>query len=380
MAGNTPFKRWKREVHEGGVADPCIVRLPTSRRASESGAVRRQFAHAVDIAPTVLELVGIAPPAEIEGIAQSHLDGTSFAYVLGDGGGRQAGRHLTQHFEMLSSRAIYHDGWKAVTYHPVGPIYDDGLRANAPWDEDVWELYHVTEDVSESRDRAAEFPEKVAELVALWWEEARRNDVLPLDNRVLEVIAHKHDHRRLQETYRYFQGGAPVPEWVAVDTRNRSHEISLTIEVPDGEAPEGTLLALGCALGGWSFHVFDGRLRYVHNLHGQRLYEVGADRTLGAGHHKVVFRFEKDEALGGMATLVQDGVVVGTGEVKRFTPVAFNELMIGLTCGYEWGPAVGGDYEAPFAFNGAILRAEVTATGPVVRDPVAEVAAILASQ
>jgi arylsulfatase A-like enzyme len=380
MAGNTPFKRWKREVHEGGVADPCIVRLPISRRSSDGGGVRRQFAHAIDIAPTVLELVGIAPPAEIEGIAQSHLDGTSFAYVLGDGGDRQASRHLTQHFEMLSSRAIYHDGWKAVTYHPVGPIYDDGLRANAPWDDDVWELYHVTEDVSESRDRAAEFPEKVAELVALWWEEARRNDVLPLDNRVLEVIAHKHDHRRLQETYRYFQGGAPVPEWVAVDTRNRSHEISLTIEVREGEAPEGTLLALGCALGGWSFHVFDGRLRYVHNLHGQRLYEVGADRTLGTGPHKVVFRFEKDEALGGMATLVQDGVVVGTGEVKRFTPVAFNELMIGLTCGYEWGPAVGGDYEAPFAFNGTILRAEVTATGPVVRDPVAEVAAILASQ
>ena len=158
MAGNTPFKRWKREVHEGGVADPCIVRLPTSRRASEGGGVRRQFAHAVDIAPTVLELVGIAPPAEIEGIAQSHLDGTSFAYVLGDGGDRQAGRHVTQHFEMLSSRAIYHDGWKAVTYHPVGPIYDDGLRANAPWDDDVWELYHVTEDVSESRDRACRVP------------------------------------------------------------------------------------------------------------------------------------------------------------------------------------------------------------------------------
>ena len=94
----------------------------------------------------------------------------------------------------------------------------------------------------------------------------------------------------------------------------------------------------------------------------------------------MAFRFEKDEGLGGQATLVQDGVVVGTGAVKRFTPVAFNELMIGLTCGYEWGPAVGDDYEAPFAFNGTIVRAEVTATGPVVRDPVAEVAAILASQ
>jgi arylsulfatase len=380
MAGNTPFKRWKREVHEGGVADPCIVRLPAARRAAAGGGLRRQYAHAIDITPTLLELVGLAPPTEIDGIAQTHLDGTSFAHLLGEGGEDEAGRHRTQHFEMLGSRAIYHDGWKAVTYHPVGPIYDDGLRSNAPWDDDVWELYHVAEDVSESRDRAAEFPEKVAELVALWWEEARRNDVLPLDNRVLDVIAHKHDHRRLQSTYRYFQDGAPVPEWVAVDTRNRSHDIALTIEVPDGAEPSGTLLALGCALGGWSLHVIGGRLRYLHNLHGQRLYEVAAASELGPGRHEVVFRFEKDDFLGGRATLLQDGTAVGSGEVKRFTPVAFNELMIGLTCGYEWGPAVGGDYEAPFAFNGTIVRAEVTATGPVVRDPVAEVAAILASQ
>ena len=277
MAGNTPFKRWKREVHEGGVADPCIVRLPAARRPGENGGVRRQYAHAVDIAPTVLDLVGLAPPTHIDGIAQSHLDGISFGDVLGAGGETVPGRHLTQHFEMLGSRAIYHDGWKAVAYHPVGPIYDDGLRANAPWDEDVWELYHVAEDVSESHDRAAELPDKVAELVALWWEEARRNDVLPLDNRVLDVIAHKHDRRRYQQTYRYFQGGSPVPEWVAVDVRNRSHAMDVTVDIPDGVVPSGTLLALGCALGGWSFHVVDGRLRYLHNLHGQRLYEVVAE-------------------------------------------------------------------------------------------------------
>ena len=118
----------------------------------------------------------------------------------------------------------------------------------------------------------------------------------------------------------------------------------------------------------------------MHNLHGQRLYEVVAEVELGSGPHEVAFRFEKDELLGGRASLVQDGTEVGSGEVERFTPVAFNEVMIGLTCGYEWGPSVGGDYEAPFAFNGTIVRAEVTATGPVVRDPVAEVAAILASQ
>src|SRR6202042_2377120 len=148
------------------------------------------------------------------------------------------------------------------------------------------------------------------------WEEARRNDVLPLDNRVLEVIAHKHDQRRQQTICRYFQGGAPVPEWVAVDTRNRSHDISITVEVPDGEVPEGTLLALGCALGGWSFHVFEGALRYVHNLHGQRLYEVRADALLGAGRHEVLFRLERDELPGGRGPPLQAGAAVGTGVVS----------------------------------------------------------------
>ena len=381
MAGNTPFKRWKREVHEGGVADPCIVRLPESRGTGAAGVLRRQYADAVDIVPTVLELVGLDAPGEIDGIVQSHLDGTSFSYVLGQDGEFERDRHLTQHFEMLGSRALYHDGWKAVTFHSVGPLYGDGLSPNAPFEDDVWELYHVTEDVSEVHDRAAEFPDKVEQLIELWWAEARRNDVLPLDNRVLEVMAHgRPDHRQRRETFRYFQGGAAVPETVAVNVRNRSHSIVVEIDVADNVLANGTLLALGCALGGWSLHFLEGRLRYVHNLQGQTLYQVVSREVLGRGRHQVEFRFEKDEGAGGRATLLQDGEVVGTGVVDRFTPVAFNEVGIGLTCGYEWGPAVGSDYLAPFPFSGTIVRAEVRATGPVFRDPVAEVAAILASQ
>ena len=267
-----------------------------------------------------------------------------------------------------------------MTFHPVGPLYDDGLRASGPFDEDVWELYHVAEDVSEVHDLAAEFPEKVAELVALWWEEAKRNAVLPLDNRVLEAIVHKHDRHRHQQTYRYFQGGAQVPEWVAADVRNRSHAMSVTVEIPHGVVPSGTLLALGCGLGGWSLHLLDGRLRYVHNLHGLRLYEIASDTVLAPGRHHLEFRFDKVEGAGGRAALFVDGRRAGEAEVERFTPVAFNEVGIGLTCGYEWGPSVGGDYVAPFPFVGTIVRAEVSVTGPVVHDPVAEVAAISASQ
>ena len=367
-----PRRRSRRPLHRPAAREPpnrCRRRAPPAVRA------RSRYR------PYGARAGRPRAPDEIDGIVQSHLDGTSFAYVLGQGGEYEPDRHLTQHFEMLGSRAIYHDGWKAVTFHPVGPLYDDGLSPNAPFDDDVWELYHVAKDISEVHDRAAEFPDKVVELIRLWWAEARRNDVLPLDNRVLEVIAHgRPDRRERRETFRYFQGGAPVPETVAVNVRNRSHSMVLEVEVPENVVPNGTLLALGCALGGWSLHFLEGRLRYIHNLQGQTLYQVVAGEVLGPGRHHVEFRFEKDEAAGGRATLLQDSAVVGTGDVDRFTPAAFNEVGIGLTCGYEWGPAVGDDYLAPFPFSGTIVRAEVTATGPVLRDPVAEVAAILASQ
>ena len=380
MAGNTPLKRWKREVHEGGVAVPCIVSWP-GKFGRSAGGIRRQFAHVIDVLPTVLELVGLSAPDAISGVPQSHLDGTSFAYLLDAEGEAESGRHLTQYFEMLGSRAIYHDGWKAVTFHSVGPLYDDGLRANAPFEEDVWELYHVAEDVSETIDLASQHPERLSDMMARWWEEARRNDVLPLDNRPLEAIAHpKPDRRRPHSSYRYFQGGAPVPESVAIKLCNRSHEITVTLEVPDPLVPSGVLIAQGCTLGGWSLHLVDGQLRYVHNLYGRTRSLIQADRPLGPGRHTVKLVFEKDDGAGGSALLEQDGDVVAEGSVDRFTPAVFNEVGIGLTCGYEWGPAIGEGYEAPFAFNGTISRAVVSATGPMVVDPVLEVAAILAMQ
>jgi arylsulfatase A-like enzyme len=380
MAGNTPFKRWKREVHEGGVADPCIVSWP-ARLGDAAGSVRRQFAHAIDVLPTVLEVAGIDAPPTIEHVPQTPIDGISFAYLLEAGADAVPERHTTQYFEMFGSRALYHEGWKAVTFHAIGPLYDDGLNPNAPFDDDVWELYHVAEDLSETTDLAAQEPHRVADLVARWWEEAERNQVLPLDNRVLWTLAHpKPSPRRPRDEFRYFPGGAQVPEHVAVNVRNRSHLLRVEVDVPAGTVPEGALLALGCVLGGWSVHVLGGRLRYVHNLYGKERQLVEAEGPLPAGRHVVELAFEKDEKHGGHATLRCDGATVGEAAIARFTPAGFNGVGIGLTCGYEWGPAVGEGYTAPFPFNGSIVRAEVLATGPIVRDPVVELAAILAEQ
>jgi arylsulfatase len=392
MAGNTPFRRWKREVHEGGIADPCIIAWPAG--GFEPGGIRHQFAHAVDVLPTVLEFAGVEPPGEIDGIAQTAIDGVSFSYLLGPAGRLAPERHQTQYFEMFGSRAIYHQGWKAVTFHPVGPLYDD-QNPNDSFDDDVWELYHVAEDLSESRDLAGERPELLASMIDLWWEEARRNQVLPLDNRALWALVNpKPDDRRPRSEFRYFPAGSIVPETVAVNVRNRSHALIVDLTIPGpgpgpgagpgaglGPGPaDGVLLALGSVLGGWSLHVLDGKPRYVHNLYGKERHVVEASTALASGDHRIEYEFTKDDGLGGVGVLRCDGVEVGRAQIPRFTPSGFNAAGVGLTCGYEWGPAIGTGYEAPFPFAGVIRRAVVETRGPVVRDPLAELEAILAQQ
>jgi len=385
MAGNTPFKRWKREVHEGGVADPCIISWPsrlTGGGGGAGGAIRHQYAHAIDVVPTVLELIGLSPPEVLDHAPQTHLDGTSFADLLRPGAEAEPGRHLTQYFEMFGSRAIYHDGWKAVTFHPVGPIYGDDLDPNASFDDDCWELYHVAEDLSETRDLAEVEPERVRRMVDLWWSEAEANQVLPLDNRVLWALVHpRPDRRRPVDQARYFQGGAQVPEQVAVSVRNRSHRLKVVFELEAGTVPDGVLLAQGLSLGGWSFHFLDGRLRYVHNLYGKEHHVLEADLPGAGERHTAEMAFAKDPVgPGGRAELWWDGKVLAGAEIPVFTPSKFNGVGVGLTCGYEWGPAIGPGYRAPFPFNGCILEAVVAATGPVVRDPLAELEAILSEQ
>jgi arylsulfatase A-like enzyme len=378
MAGNTPFRRWKREVHQGGVADPCIISWPAG--PIEHGGIRRQFTHAIDLVPTLAELTGVELPDEIDGVAQATFDGVSFGYLLPPGTQAVPERHDTQYFEMFGSRGIYHQGWKAVTFHPVGPLYDD-QDPNAPFDEDVWELYHVARDPSESADLARQRPDVVTKLTALWWDEARRNQVLPLDNRVLWAIVHpKPDHREPADRFRYFPGCAQVPESAAVNVRNRSHAMIVDVTVPEAGGTDGVLLALGSALGGWSLHILAGRIRYVHNLYGSQRCAIESGEPVGTGDHRIEFEFTAGDGPGGSGRLRCDGREVGQGLIPRFTPSAFNGVGAGLTCGYEWGPAVGTGYSAPFPFAGTIRRAVIEATGPAVRDPLAELEAILSEQ
>jgi arylsulfatase A-like enzyme len=369
VAGNTPFRRWKRETHEGGVADPLIVHWP--RGIEARGEVRGQYVHAIDIVPTLLELIGIEPPAEVQGVTQRPLDGTSFAYSFADAGAPE--RHTVQHYEMFGCRALYDSGWKVVTYQEI--------QADEPrLDEPRWELYDLRADPSECHDRAADEPERLAAMVTRWWEEAERHQVLPLDNRPFsELVFGRAPSVAPRSRYTYWPGRAPVPESVAVNVRGRPHTITahVTLE-PTVEVVEGVLAVQGSVLGGWSFHLLgDGRLCYVHNLAGWRLYRVEADiGRLAPGDHTLAFRFT-----GPGADLLVDGEVVGSGTVDRTIWSRFSLTGAGLTAG--WSPdcsPADEDYRGRFAFTGTLHRVDIDVAGDPEIDPAQEAHDAIASQ
>ena len=369
VAGNTPFRRWKREVHEGGVADPLIVHWPGGIEAQSEN--RRQYVHAIDIVPTVLEVAGVQPPRELHGVPQRPIEGVSFADSFADPDAPS--RHETQYYEMFGCRALYHQGWKAVTYHPI-------FNPKPGFDEDQWELYHVAEDISECHNLAEQHPEKLRELVERWWIEAAKYQVLPLDNSPFDALfGDGHVSGPVRSRYVYYPGGGPVPEESAVNVRNRSHTITAEVEIPDGGA-EGVLLTQGSGLSGYALFVREGRLHYVHNFSGLEEHRVSSSAVVPAGAHTLAFRFTKKGEHKGVGALLIDGKPVGEVEIARFTPTRFSMTGDGLSCGYSAGLAVCRDYQQPFRFTGRIRRVVVEVEGAPFVDPKDEADIAIRSQ
>jgi hypothetical protein len=369
-AGNSPFKRWKRETHEGGVADPLVIHWPA--RLGRPGATRGQYVHAVDLVPTLLEEIGIAPPAEIAGVAQTPFDGVSFAHTLRDGD--EPSRHRTQYYEMFGSRALYHDGWKAVVFHPLPLAAYDGSDPFRSFDEDEWELYHLADDFSESADVAVKYPDKLDELIALWWEEAERNQVLPLTNQP----GRHADRRYRRERYEYLAGIGSLPETVAPNLRNRAWQITAKIDNRGGDAA-GVIVSQGSAAGGYALYVDGGRLHYVHNLVGTTHTTVSAAEDLPAAEVEVRCAFRPDGTHRGDITLQYGAREVAAGHVPATTPITFG--VAGFSVGQQRGSSVSPAYRSPFRFTAGALRAVVVeAEGSPWRDPVAEVDAQVAMQ
>ncbi len=322
--------------------------------------------------PTILDLIGIEPPEEIAGVAQRPLDGVSFAATLDDGGAPSA--HVTQYYEMLGCRAIYHDGWKAAVFHPMLGFNYDGSDPTIPFDEQQWELFHVAEDPAETNDLAASHPEKLQELIDLWWAEAERNQVLPVNNQPGRFPDRRHRRRR----YELHAGIGVLPAAVAPNVRNRGYRITAELDVPEGGA-EGLIASHGGGAGGYALYVQDGRLRFTYNFLGATVTTVAAEEDLPTGQVTVGMSFTPTGRFQGEVVLLHDDLPVGKGPIARTTPITYG--LTGFTVGYQRSTPVSPTYEAPFRFtDGALGKVVVETEGLEWRDPPAEERAGLAME
>jgi arylsulfatase len=390
-AGNTPFRRWKRETYRGGVSDPFLVHWPKGFKAR--GEIRTQFAHIIDLVPTVLDVLGLEPPTTIRGVTQSPLHGVSFAHTFDDPAAPT--RHHTQYYEMLGHRAIDHKGWRAVCPWPGSSFAEAARPFGTPitvedlddLDARHWELFHVAEDVAETANLADdEHRGKLIEMIALWYVEAGKYGVLPIDGSVLQrLMIERPQITEDRTSYSFRPGTQAVPAAVAPRVLNRPHSVTADVEIPSGGA-RGVLLCQGTGSGGWSLYVKDNRLHYVHNYVNRASYHVSSDEPLPEGRHTLRFEFEPtgkpDIAHGkgtpGRAQLYIDGRLVGQADLPVTTPVAFNPG--GMCCGANPGSAVTPDYRAPFRFTGTLHNVTVDLSGDLIVDAPSEMRMHMARQ
>jgi hypothetical protein len=382
MAFNTPFKMWKRYEFNGGTADPCIISWPAAAAdaAAAKGELRHQYHHAIDIMPTILDALGVQAPATIKGHVQSRIDGVSMRYSASDPSAPSA--RQTQFFSMLGSRGIWHDGWKAVTTHPT-------LSGWSHFNDDTWELYHTDTDRAELHDLAAERPEKVRELVNLWFAEAGDNAAFPLDDRsALEIIMTPRPQLSPpRERYAYFPDTAEVPEAQAVNVRNRSYSIGALVDIP-GPGAQGVLFAHGSRFGGHALYVKDGRLHYVYNFVGMMEQKIDGTQDVPAGKDLILsasFAKDGEDPPGvstGILSLYHGDMKVGEGRI-RTQPGMFMLAGEGLCVGRDSGEAVTSDYPngSPHRFTGGtIKRVAVDVSGDPYVDLEHEAQAMLARE
>jgi arylsulfatase len=361
VATNTPFQ-WTKQVasHYGGTRNPLVVHWPDGIDAKDE--VRSQWHHVTDIAPTVMEAAGLPFPSSVNGTVQKPFEGVSLMYSFDDADA--ADQHTTQYFEMFGNRAIYHEGWVAAAKHRT----PWASAPDGPLDQDKWELYHVAEDFSQANDLAASNPEKLQELQDLFIEEAIKNDVLPLDDRVFErfnaAIAGRPDLMGDRKSLTVYPGMTHMTENAFINVKNKSHSITAEVEIPEGGA-EGVILAQGGRFAGWSLYMKDGRVSYVHNWVGLERYTITTPEPVAAGKATIRYEFAYaggDPGSGGTGTIYVNGEKVAEGEIGNTTPFLFSADET-ADVGTDGATPVTEDYaEGDNAFTGVIETVTVDLT------------------
>ena len=358
-AGNTPLRLWKRHAWLGGVRTPLVVRW--GARIADPGEVREQFCHAVDIFSTVLDAAGIPVPPSIDGVTQQPVDGASLLPSFDDAAAAE--HRPLQYFEMMGSRAIYLDGWKAVTDHVANQFRErDVIPGSFDFDTDRWSLFRLSDDFSESQDVAAQHPEVVKRLEELWWAEAGRNQVLPLFE-FPESMAHLHPGEFAQPHHTtYTPGGGPVPT-TQMPSLVGGFELTAEVDVASGD--EGIIAAIGDRHGGWACYLLEGRPVATFAMLDDTVRLVSED-VLSPGRHLVSLRYTP-----GLDASVS--LHVDDAECDR---APFGHLMFlpnlstsgtGLLIGRDRGLAVCDDYRPPFVFTGDLHRVDLRSGRPAAR-------------
>ncbi len=344
MAGNTPFRYFKQSEHRGGQQDHLVVHWPNGIDAK--GEIRRQYHHISDIAPTIMEAAGIEVPEEYHGVEQQPMDGVSMMYSFDNADAPNAKQR--QYYEMFGNRAIWVDGWKAVTLHANRMPWD--VNVVLPFEDDEWELYHVAEDFSESTNVAAENPEKLQELIEIFDEEAWKYNVYPLYDDMIKRLAAQQD--RLfgdrQEFIYYAPGAVRIAEKSSAPVKNRAHTIETRLDLTGDE--EGVIVAVGGMTGGFTMFIKDHRLYYDYNfLDG--VHYVLSSSTLPRGVTNLKFNFIKTQEFGGKGELFINDELVDEVEMPQMH-ISTYSLAETFDVGRDTGTQVSDLYTGPFAFRG----------------------------
>ena len=385
-AGNTPFRRWKRETYRGGATDACIVSWPKSIQGR--GEIRTQYGHAIDLVPTVLEALGMEAPESIRGVTQAPIDGISFAHTFNDAAAPS--NHHTQYFEMFGHRSIYHDGWRAVCPWPGTSFTEAAKKGRAfgsPIPNEVlmdiethdWELYHVDEDYAECHNLAAEQRDKLIEMIGRWWAEAGKYNVLPIDGDVRSrLVVERPTIAKPRNKIVLYPGGSSIPFAATPKLYNRPWSITADVVIPEGGA-EGVLLAQGGRTGGYVFFVKDQRLHFLYNFIGRDKFWLHSNQTIPEGDVELRYEFEPtgqpDPAQGygvpARGQLYINRKLVGSIDMPYSILFIFGTQ--GLSCGYDAGdPAAPEEYSGAFRFTGTIKRVTIDLSGDLIPDTEAD--------
>jgi arylsulfatase len=359
-AGNTPHKLWKRYTWLGGTRTPLIVHWPG--HIAQPGTVRAQFTHVIDLMPTIMAAAGIDLPEQGDGVVQQPVDGTSLLGALADPDAGEV--HRTQYFEMLGSRSIFHDGWKATTDHISSGVLDEEELAVGSRDfaSDRWSLFDLGRDFSEAVDRAGEEPERLAQLTALWAAEADRNHVLPISDGMLDRFAgfiQPDWPAGSSRTYR--PGGGPVHD-ESIPLLWGGFRLTATLQT-GGATAEGVVCALGDWFGGYALYLIGGRAHFTFSRAGD-LLELAAAEPLGRGAHQVAVAYVVGAGPEpGRMALLLDGTVADEILVDGLLPMALQHGGTGLRIGSDRGFPVSAAYTPPAPFSGTIESVRIDAPG-----------------